>query len=156
LVNDLAYELIQKLSQQHLTISVAESLTGGLVAASLTQIPGASAVFKGGIIAYGDEIKQQVLKVDPALITKFTSISEPVAQSMATNIREIMNTDIGIATTGVAGPDKSDGFAPGIVFVAISIGDHKICQKLELVGDRTQIRDQSVNEIFKLTLSQLV
>jgi len=156
LVNDLANELIQKLSQQHLTISVAESLTGGLVAASLTQIPGASAVFKGGIIAYGDEIKQQVLKVDPALITKFTSISDPVAQSMATNVREIMNTDIGIATTGVAGPDKSDGFAPGIVFVAISIGDHKICQKLELVGDRTQIRDQSVNEIFKLTLSQLV
>ncbi|MBJ7279608.1 MAG: CinA family protein [Candidatus Nanopelagicales bacterium] len=156
MVNDLAYELIQKLGQRHLTISVAESLTGGLVAASLTQIPGASAVFKGGIIAYGDEIKQQVLKVDPALITKFTSISEPVAQSMATNVREIMNTDIGIATTGVAGPDKSDGFAPGIVFVAISIGDHKICQKLELVGDRTQIRDQSVNEIFKLTLSQLV
>ena len=156
MVNDLAYELIQKLGQGHLTISVAESLTGGLVAASLTQIPGASAVFKGGIIAYGDEIKQQVLKVDPALITKFTSISEPVAQSMATNVREIMNTDIGIATTGVAGPDKSDGFAPGIVFVAISIGDHKICQKLELVGDRTQIRDQSVNEIFKLTLSQLV
>ncbi len=156
MVNDLANELIQKLSQQHLTISVAESLTGGLVAASLTQIPGASAVFKGGIIAYRDEIKQQVLKVDPALITKFTSISEPVAQSMAANVREIMNTDIGIATTGVAGPDKSDGFAPGIVFVAISIGDHKICQKLELVGDRTQIRDQSVNEIFKLTLSQLV
>ncbi len=156
MVNDLAYEIIQKLGQRHLTISVAESLTGGLVAASLTQIPGASAVFKGGIIAYGDEIKQQVLKVDPALITKFTSISEPVAQSMATNVREIMNTDIGIATTGVAGPDKSDGFAPGIVFVAISIGDHKICQKLELVGDRTQIRDQSVNEIFKLTLSQLV
>ena len=156
MVNDLAHEIIQKLGQRHLTISVAESLTGGLVAASLTQIPGASAVFKGGIIAYRDEIKQKVLKVDPALITKFTSISEPVAQSMATNIREIMNTDIGIATTGVAGPDKSDGFAPGIVFVAISIGDHKICQKLELVGDRTQIRDQSVNEIFKLTLSQLV
>lgn len=156
MVNDLAHEIIQKLSQQHLTISVAESLTGGLVAASLTQIPGASAVFKGGIIAYRDEIKQKVLKVDSALITKFTSISEPVAQSMATNVRELMNTDIGIATTGVAGPDKSDGFAPGIVFVAISIGDHKICQKLELVGDRTQIRDQSVNEIFKLTLSQLV
>lgn len=156
MVNDLAYELIQKLGQLNLTISVAESLTGGLVAASLTQIPGASAVFKGGIIAYRDETKQQVLKVDPALITKFTSISEPVAQSMATNIREIMNTDIGIATTGVAGPDKSEGFAPGIVFVAISIGDHNICQKLELVGDRTQIRDQSVNEIFKLTLSQVV
>ena len=156
MVNDLAYELIQKLGQRHLTISVAESLTGGLVAASLTRIPGSSAVFKGGIIAYRDETKEQVLKVDPALITKFTSISEPVAQSMATNIREIMNTDIGIATTGVAGPDKSEGFAPGIVFVAISIGDHNICQKLELVGDRTQIRDQSVNAIFKLTLSQVV
>ena len=156
MVNDLAYELIQELGQLNLTISVAESLTGGLVAASLTQIPGASAVFKGGIIAYRDETKQQVLKVDPALITKFTSISEPVAQCMAINIREIMNTDIGIATTGVAGPDKSEGFAPGIVFVAISIGDHNICQKLELVGDRTQIRDQSVNAIFKLTLSQVV
>ena len=156
MVNDLAYELIQKLGQRHLTISVAESLTGGLVAASLTQIPGASAVFKGGIIAYRDETKEQFLKVDSALITKFTSISEPVAQSMAINIREIMNTDIGIATTGVAGPDKSEGFAPGIVFVAISIGDHNICQKLELVGDRTQIRDQSVNAIFKLTLSQVV
>ena len=156
MVNDLAFELIQKLGQRHLTISVAESLTGGLVAASLTRIPGSSAVFKGGIIAYRDETKEQVLKVDPALIIKFTSISDPVAQSMATNIREIMNTDIGIATTGVAGPDKSEGFAPGIVFVAISIGDHNICQKLELVGDRTQIRDQSVNAIFKLTLSQVV
>jgi nicotinamide-nucleotide amidase len=156
LVQELASSLIKKLQEKNLTISVAESLTGGLVAASLTEIPGASKVFKGSITAYVDEIKQNVLNVNEDTITKLTSISEQVALEMAINVRKIMKSDIGISTTGVAGPEKSAGFAPGLVFVAISIGDHNMCQKLEITGDRSKIRNQTVQEILQLTLSRLV
>jgi nicotinamide-nucleotide amidase len=156
LVQELASSLIKKLQENNLTIAVAESLTGGLVAASLTEIPGASKVFKGSITAYVDEIKQNVLEVNEETILKFTSISEQVALEMAINVRTIMKSDIGISTTGVAGPEKSAGFAPGLVFVAISIGDHNMCQKLEITGDRSKIRNQTVQEILQLTLSRLV
>ena len=156
MVQELASSLIKKLQENNLTIAVAESLTGGLVAASLTEIPGASKVFKGSITAYSDEIKQNVLNVNKETILKFTSISEQVALEMAINVRTIMKSDIGISTTGVAGPEKSAGFAPGLVFVAISIGDHNMCQKLELTGDRSKIRNQTVQEILQLTLSRLV
>ena len=156
MVQELASSLIKKLEEKNLTIAVAESLTGGLVAASLTEIPGASKVFKGSITAYADEIKQNVLNVNKEIILKFTSISEQVALEMAINVRTIMKSDIGISTTGVAGPEKSAGFAPGLVFVAISIGDHNMCQKLEITGDRSKIRNQTVHEILQLTLSRLV
>ena len=156
MVQELASSLIKKLQEKNLTLSAAESLTGGLVAASFTEIPGASKVFKGSITAYSDEIKQNVLNVNKETITNFTSISEQVALEMAINVRKIMKSDIGISTTGVAGPEKSAGFAPGLVFVAISIGDHNMCQKLEITGDRTKIRNQSVQEILQLTLSRLV
>jgi nicotinamide-nucleotide amidase len=156
LVQELASSLIKKLQENNLTLAVAESLTGGLVAASLTEIPGASKVFKGSITAYSDEIKQNVLNVNKETISKFTSISEQVALEMAINVRKIMKSDIGISTTGVAGPEKSAGFAPGLVFVAISIGDHNMCQKLEITGDRSKIRNQTVHEILQLTLSRLV
>jgi nicotinamide-nucleotide amidase len=156
LVQELASSLIKKLQEKNLTLAVAESLTGGLVAASLTEIPGASKVFKGSITAYVDEIKQNVLKVNEETILKFTSISEQVALEMAINVRTIMKSDIGISTTGVAGPEKSAGFAPGLVFVAISIGVHNMCQKLEITGDRSKIRNQTVQEILQLTLSRLV
>ena len=156
MVQELASSLIKKLQEKDLTLAIAESLTGGLVAASLTEIPGASKVFKGSITAYSDEIKQNVLNANKETISKFTSISEQVALEMAINVRKIMKSDIGISTTGVAGPEKSSGFLPGLVFVAISIGDHNMCQKLELKGDRTQIRYQTVQDILQLTLSRLV
>lgn len=156
MVQELASSLIKKLQEKNLTLAVAESLTGGLVAASLTEIPGASKVVKGSITAYADEIKQNILNVNKETITNFTSISEQVAVEMAINVRKIMKSDIGISTTGVAGPEKSAGFAPGLVFVAISIGDHNMCQKLEITGDRSKIRNQTVHEILQLTLSRLV
>ena len=156
MVQELASSLIKKLQENNLTIAVAESLTGGLVAASLTEIPGASKVFKGSITAYADVIKQNILNVKDETITNFTSISEQVALEMAINVRTIMKSDIGISTSGVAGPEKSAGFAPGLVFVAISIGDHNMCQKLEITGDRSKIRNQTVQEILQLTLSRLV
>ena len=156
MVQELASSLIKKLQEKNLTLSAAESLTGGLVAASFTEIPGASKVFKGSITAYSDEIKQNILNVNKETITNFTSISEQVALEMAINVRKIMKSDIGISTTGVAGPEKSAGFAPGLVFVAISIGDHNMCQKLEITGDRSKIRNQTVQEILQLTLSRLV
>lgn len=112
MVQELATSLIKKLQDKNLTIAVAESLTGGLIAASLTEIPGASSVFKGSITAYVDEIKQSVLNVKSETITNFTSISEQVALEMAVNVRKIMKSDIGISATGVAGPEKVQDFFP--------------------------------------------
>jgi PncC family amidohydrolase len=154
LEKELAKNVITLLRQKNLTISVAESLTGGLVAKNLTDISGSSKVFKGGIVAYTDEIKTKTLKVDPALIQEFSSISKQVAQDMALKVRLLMNSDIGVSTTGIAGPEKSADFEPGTVFVAISIGEHNMCQDLHLTGDRNQIRQQSVIELLKLILSQ--
>ena len=154
--SNLAVAVIEKLKQNQLTISAAESLTGGLVGVSLTLVSGASKVFKGSVVAYSDEIKTSILNVDSQVIKQFTSISEEVALLMAQNVRKLMNSDIGIATTGVAGPNPSAGFEPGIVFVAFSSDDHNMCQKLELTGDRTSIREQSVEKILQLTLSRLV
>ena len=154
--SNLALEVVEKLKQMKLTISSAESLTGGLVGVSLSSISGASEVFKGSVVAYTDEIKINVLNVDSQVINQFTSISEQVALLMAQNVRKLMNSDIGIATTGVAGPNPSAGFEPGIVFVAFSSDDHNMCQKLELTGSRADICGQSVEKILQLTLSRLV
>ena len=154
--NNLAVKLVDKLKENKLTISTAESLTGGLVGVNISSVSGASEVFKGSVVAYTDEVKTGVLNVDSKIIEEFTSISEQVAQLMALNVRKLMNSDIGISTTGVAGPNSSAGLKPGIVFVAISSDDHNMCQKLELTGDRTSIREQSVEKILQLTLSRLV
>jgi len=109
LPSNLALEVVEKLKQKKLTISSAESLTGGLVGVSLSSISGASEVFKGSVVAYTDDIKINVLNVDSQVIKQFTSISEQVALLMAQNVRKLMNSDIGIATTGVAGPNPSAG-----------------------------------------------
>lgn len=154
--NILASQVIAKLKERKLTISTAESLTGGLISQKLTEVSGSSEVFQGSIIAYSDEIKINVLGVEKQTILEFTSISEQVALEMATNIRKKMKTGVGISTTGVAGPAKSAGFEPGLVFVAVALDGHNMCQKLELKGDREQIRAQTTDEVFRLILSQLV
>ncbi|MEV8315658.1 CinA family protein [Streptomyces sp. NPDC059900] len=114
-----AAEALRLLQARGETLAVAESLTGGLVAAEVTAVPGASRVFRGSVTAYATELKQQVLGVDGTLLAERGAVDAEVALQMAAGVRKVMGADWGIATTGVAGPDPQDGQPVGTVFVAV-------------------------------------
>ena len=119
-VPDLQTAAVQALRQKGLTVASAESCTGGLVAARLTEVPGASAVFGCGIVSYNNTVKAEVLGVDPAIIEQYTAVSAETAAAMAEAVRKKSGADIGIGVTGNAGPTTSEGQPVGLVFVAVS------------------------------------
>lgn len=146
---DATADLIALLTARHLSIAVAESLTGGLLVAELVRIPGASAVVVGGVVAYDTAIKQSVLGVDARLLAEYGPVHPDVARQMATGVRTALAVagrpaDIGIATTGVAGPDEQDGQAVGTVYLGLSSGDRVWAIPVSLNGDRAEIRAQTV------------
>ena len=155
-MNNLEFQVVQRLKEKNLTIATAESLTAGLVSSNLASVDGASSVLKGGIIAYQNAVKENVLKIDPQIINKFTSVSSEVATLMAENVRQILKADIGVATTGVAGPALVGDKKVGTVFVAISSKEHNMCLELNLVGDRQTIRQATCDKLFELLLEKLV
>ena len=141
-----AADLIAELTRRGLTIAVAESLTGGLLVAELIAVPGASVVVRGGVVAYATELKAQLLGVDAALLAASGPIDPEVAKQMAAGVRERLGADIGMATTGAAGPDPQDGHAPGEVWLGFAIGDDVTAVGLALGGDRAAIRRDTVSE----------
>jgi len=145
-------DLIRSLTDRGLTVAVAESLTGGLVVAELVSVPGASAVVRGGIVAYATELKHDLLGVDAALLAAGGPIQAAVAEQMASGVRTRLGADIGLATTGVAGPDPQDGHAPGEVWIAVATSSGIRSVRLELGGDRTAIRRETVESVIGLAL----
>lgn len=126
------------------TVAVAESLTGGLLGATLTSVPGASLVFRGGVIAYATELKESLLDVPGPLLDAEGAVSAHVAAAMAAGVRDRLGATYGVALTGVAGPDPQDGKAPGTVFAAVAgPGDGQV-RELILTGDRDAIRRAAV------------
>lgn len=144
-VASTAAEVITLLRDSDATVATAESLTGGLVAAALTAVPGASAVFVGGVVAYTRAVKVDLLGVDAQLLEREGAVHPEVALEMAARVRCLVAADWGVATTGVAGPDPSDGKSVGNVFVAISGLDGDEIVALMLSGDREAIRAQTVS-----------
>ncbi|UOB09855.1 CinA family protein [Streptomyces sp. HP-A2021] len=158
-----ATDVVRLLTVKGRTLAVAESLTGGLVAAEITSVPGASKVFRGSVTAYATELKHELLGVDAALLTARGAVDPQVAAQMAAGVRKALGTDWGIATTGVAGPEPQDGQAVGTVFVAVdgplrvdsgSAGGGKV-EALRLNGDREEIRRESVRSVLALLLKEL-
>jgi nicotinamide-nucleotide amidase len=148
-----AADLIHALTERGLTIAVAESLTGGLVVADLVSVPGASAVVRGGVVAYATELKHELLGVDAALLAAGGPIQAAVAEQMAAGVRARLSADVGLATTGVAGPDAQDGHRPGEVWIAIASVDGIRSLRLELGGDRAAIRRETVEAVIGLALA---
>lgn len=141
--------LIAELTARHLTIAVAESLTGGLLTAELTGIPGASVVVNGGVIAYSTELKSTLLGVDSSILAVHGPVDPDVAKQMAVGVRTELavagvRADVGVATTGVAGPDPQGGRSPGTVFIGLSFGTGSWAVPLHLSGDRATVRAQTV------------
>jgi nicotinamide-nucleotide amidase len=148
-------EVIATARSLGVTIATAESLTAGLVASTLAQVPGASAVLRGGVVAYATEIKHSVLGLDQALLEHV--VSEAVAAAMAQAAASVLSADIGVATTGVAGPQGLDGQPPGTVWLAVYDARNGLSKTklLEIEGDREQIREKSANEAIALVMELL-
>lgn len=149
-----ARSLVAAATELGRTIAVAESLTGGLVAASITAVPGASAVFRGSVTAYATDAKASVLGVDADLLARAGAVDAEVARQMGAGVRRLFAADLGLATTGVAGPAEQDGKPVGLVYVACSSDDSaSVATELRLDGDRAAIRAETVLQTLALALS---
>ncbi|WP_199423785.1 CinA family protein [Actinotalea solisilvae] len=115
-----AAALVARLTATGATLAVAESLTGGALAAAVVDVPGASRCFRGGVVAYATDLKAALLGVAPDLLARVGAVHPEVAAAMAEGVRARLGATYGLATTGVAGPDPQDGHAPGTVFVAVA------------------------------------
>jgi nicotinamide-nucleotide amidase len=125
-----------RLIERGLTFGVAESLTGGLIASRLVNVPGASAWFRGGVVAYDSQVKFDVLGVPAGPV-----VTEPAAAAMAEGVCKVTGADVGLGITGVAGPDDQEGVAPGTIFVGIALPDQPTeTRQLRVPGDRERVR----------------
>jgi nicotinamide-nucleotide amidase len=136
--------VVRLLAERGATAAVAESVTGGLLAGRLTDVPGASAVFRGGVVAYATELKASVLGLDAGLLAAEGAVSAPVAAEMAAGVRALMGTTYGLATTGVAGPAEQEGKPAGTVHIGVAGPDGGAVRSLRLPGDRTRVREYAV------------
>lgn len=146
----LATEILALLGQAGTTVAVAESLTGGLVAAELTSVPGASRAFRGSVTAYATDVKRDVLGVDVARLAEHGAVDPVVARQMAEGVRRVLGADWGVATTGVAGPEPQDGKPVGTVHVAVAGPAGPAGRELRLNGNRAEIRTTTVNAALGL------
>ena len=147
----LSCDVLQALKGK--TLATAESCTGGGIGAALTAIPGSSAVYKGGIISYTNEIKQNVLGVDGRLLEEYGAVSEPVALAMAEGAKKVLKTDIAVSVTGLAGPGGDDRGNPvGLVSIGYADNKNTSCKKCYFEGDRDCVRRQAVEMALGIIL----
>ena len=139
-----ASAVVADLRRLALSIGTAESLTGGLLCAALTSVPGASAVVRGGVVAYASEVKADLLGVDRDLLAREGAVCAAVAEQLAHGARTALGSAVGVSTTGVAGPEPADGRPVGTVFVGASGPWGILVEELALTGDREEIRAATV------------
>ena len=149
-MSGLAARIVRVLTERGQTVAVAESLTGGLLGAAITDIPGASVVFRGGIVAYATELKAALLGVPTELLAAYGPVHPGVAAAMAAGARERLGATFGMATTGVAGPDPADGKPAGTVHIAVSAGSLPVTKALALGGGRAEVRRDTVEQALSL------
>ncbi|MDT0215548.1 nicotinamide-nucleotide amidohydrolase family protein [Rothia sp. ARF10] len=140
-----------------LTVACAESLTGGLVCAALTSVAGSSATVRGGVVSYATDVKADVLGVDAERLRQTGPVDALVAEQMALGVARLLDADVGLATTGVAGPGPADGMPAGTVFLA-ACGPWPgvvTSRRLALTGDRAQVRAATVDAVLDLLDEQL-
>ena len=151
----LARGLHEQLLARQLTVATAESLTGGGLGRLLTETPGSSATYVGGVVAYATELKIEVLGVPEDLVARFGVVSAECALAMARGIRALTGATYGVSTTGVAGPDQQEGKPAGTVFVGLVGPEESTALALELVGSRSVIRERTCVEALS-ALSAIV
>ncbi len=154
--NLIELRLLNELRRRSLTFAAAESCTGGLIAKRITDLSGASAGFRGGVVSYTNDVKRDVLGVPQTLLDEYGAVSAPVAQAMAEGVRHITGADLSVSVTGVAGPDRDDrGNEVGTVYLAVSSAQGTVVKLFRLDGERTAIRDSAADTAFSLLLQHL-
>jgi nicotinamide-nucleotide amidase len=154
---DPALRLLTTALRARLTIAVAESLTGGQVAAALTAVPGASNVLRGSVTAYATDLKARLLGVDAGLLDRVGAVDGEVARQMALGVRKVCGADVGLATTGVAGPNEQDGRPVGTVFVAV-VGpdpDQAVVTPARFAGDRAAVQAAATRLVLTSAVAHL-
>ena len=152
-----ARAVVELLGARRLTVATAESLTGGLLCGALTDVAGASAVVRGAVVAYATDLKESVLGVGADVLARpGGAVQGEVAAQMAIGVCRVLGSGVGVATTGVAGPEPQDGQPVGTVFVAVAVEGLVEVRRLELDGTRAEIRDATVLAALSLLVDQLV
>ncbi len=152
-IYELSCQAVRLLKENKMTVSAAESCTGGLVSAYITAVPGSSSAFELGITSYSCRVKRDILGVDGETLQNLGAVSRETAYQMAQNIREKANSSIGVSVTGVAGPDGSEGHAPGLVYIAAAYDGGVRVKELNIDPlSRNCVRETAVSEIFKLII----
>ena len=151
----LARRALEDLAERGESLATAESLTGGLLSATLTDVPGASGSFTGAVVSYATRIKESLLDVPAEVVAAHGVVSGECAAAMALGVRARLRTTWGLATTGVAGPDSQEGKPVGEVWVAVAGPSGVEVRRLALSGDRRAIREQSCREVLALLTEAL-
>ncbi len=139
------------LRERGLTLALAESCTGGFISARITDIPGSSDYFKGGVVAYDNGVKEKVLKVDARDLSVYGAVSPQVARAMALGARNLLGTDIGLSVTGIAGPGGGSPEKPvGLVYLGLSTPEATVDLELRFSGSRSEIRMKTVREALEM------
>jgi len=154
---DIVKQIHKLLIRSNKTVAVAESCTGGILSGLLSDLSGSSKYFKCGVVAYSNSAKEAVLKIPHTLIAKQGAVSGVVAQSLAENIRKIVNADFGLSVTGIAGPGgERPGKPVGTVFIALAAKNKILVRKFNLRGSRANIRKQAAVEALCLLEEHLL
>ena len=151
MMTHLTSEVLKALAGK--TLATAESCTGGMIGELLTAVPGSSAVYKGGIISYTNEIKHKILGVDKLLLDREGAVSAPVAKAMAEGARKALNADVAVSVTGLAGPTGDDRGNPvGLVYIGYA--DDKCSEVISCLfeGDRNAVRTQAAEAVLRIVL----
>lgn len=155
-----AERLLAKLGERGWSIATAESLTGGLLVAALVDVPGASAHVRGGVVAYATDLKHSILGVDAGLLAAHGAVHPDVARQMAEGVRRVaaidgVPADVGVATTGIAGPDSPDGQPVGTVHIGVATSEGTRVASLRLSGSRSAIRAETVLTALRVASDSL-
>jgi PncC family amidohydrolase len=154
LISSRAGELVSVAALEGITVGFAESLTGGLISSSVVAVPGASAVLKGSIVSYTNEVKENVLGVSPDIISAHTEVSAECAKAMAEGAKSVLGVDLAVSVTGIAGPTgELPGKPVGTVYMGYCFRDISGALRLNFEGDRDTIRTCTVLEALNQAIS---
>lgn len=152
----LAQSVGELLNQQHLTLGVAESCTGGMVAAYITDIAGSSAYFEGGVVAYSCQVKEHLLHVPGSTLARHGAVSAETAMAMARGARTLLNVDVALAITGIAGPSGGTAEKPvGLTYIGLASPREELWRRYIWKGNRSQNREQSAQAALELLKEHL-
>ena len=152
----IAQTVVKKLIEKNITISTAESCTGGMLGKSITSVSGASGVYGFGFITYANEAKEKLLGVKHETLEAYGAVSSETALEMALGARRVSNSDIAVSVTGIAGPGGGTPEKPvGLVYIAYADENGAVYEKLMLDGDRESVRQQTCERVFQLINSKI-